>query len=326
MKALALFSGGLDSLLSIKLIQEQGIEVIALHFDIGFGSNKDRLQYLKNATAQIDTELRIVDIRKQFFDDVLFSPVYGYGKYFNPCIDCHANMFRHALKMLECENASFVISGEVLGQRPKSQRREALYQVENLTQTKGLILRPLSAKLLPETLAESRGWVDREKLLDIHGRGRNRQLKMAETYGLKYFEKPSGGCLLTETHVAQKLKDIVAHRKPVPEDITIVKSGRYLILPDGARLIISRNKEENDKLSAPHSLMDFIRIKDEWIGPVALLDKNASQNDKNLAAQITLSYGKSIQGRSYRVEIGGNEIEASALNSKEGGTKYILKS
>ena len=136
-KALALFSGGCDSLISMQLLKEQGIEVIALNFNIGFGSNKNKSEYFHNATAQIGVEFRSVDIRKQFFDDVLFTPKYGYGKYFNPCIDCHANMFKNAFLLLLELEADFVISGEVVGQRPKSQRREALDQVRALVRKLG---------------------------------------------------------------------------------------------------------------------------------------------------------------------------------------------
>lgn len=324
MKALALFSGGLDSLLAMQLIKEQGIEVIALHFDIGFGGNRDKLEYLQNATAQVGVELRILDIKEQFFREVLFAPVHGYGKYFNPCIDCHANMFRHALALMESEGAGFIISGEVLGQRPKSQRREALHQVENLTKTKGLILRPLSAKLLPETIPEAKGWVDRERLLDIHGRGRDRQLAMAESLGWKYFEKPGGGCLLTDINVAQKLKDITARRAAVMEDIAVVKGGRYFILPEGARLVISRNEEENHRLASPHPRMDFIR-PEAWLGPIALLDKEASEADKRLAGSLTLLYGKSEPDRDYKVRIGDLTLTLRPFVSKEEAARFMLK-
>lgn len=246
MRALALFSGGCDSLISMKLLTMQGIEVIALHFNIGFGGNKDKLEYLRNASAQVGARLEVVDIRRQFFDEVLFTPKYGYGKYFNPCIDCHANMFANAFYLLESFGASFVVSGEVLGQRPKSQRKQALDQVRSLVRevgkkdskssgstddregkssgrfdkildTKGdginkpksldeLLLRPMSAKLLPPSFPERAGWVDREKLLDISGRGRTRQLEMVKKWGWKHYENPGGGCLLTDISVAKKTK------------------------------------------------------------------------------------------------------------------------
>ena len=245
MKALALFSGGLDSLLAIKIIKDMGIDVLALHFNIGFVGKNDKSEALKEILAQIDVPLKVIDIRKQFFDEVLFAPKYGYGKYFNPCIDCHGNMFSHAFSLLESEGASFVISGEVLGQRPKSQRAEALLQVEKLCNAQGLVVRPMSAKLLPITIPEQKGWIDRERLLDIHGRGRERQLKMVEEYGIKNYAKPGGGCLLTDTSIANKIKDLQSHREIVFEDMEMVKYGRYFILPNGGRCVIARNEEEN---------------------------------------------------------------------------------
>ncbi|ANV98214.1 ATP-binding protein [Helicobacter enhydrae] len=327
MKALALFSGGCDSLISMQLLKEQGIEVVALNFNIGFGSNKDKLQYFQNATAQIGVEFVSVDIRKQFFDQVLFAPKYGYGKYFNPCVDCHANMFRNAFKKLIELEADFVISGEVLGQRPKSQRKEALEQVKLLVRKMGeeeefrhlvdpngdgiakpktldaLLLRPMSAKLLEPSYPELMGWVDREKLLDVQGRGRSRQLEMIKNYGWKYFEKPGGGCLLTDTSVANKIKDLQAHRGMVFEDVALVKAGRYMKLPNGARCVIARNEEENHKLDIPHSQMERITLLD-CVGPIGLVEKNATNEDKTLAGRIALGYGKSDPARSYRVQIG----------------------
>lgn len=328
MRALALFSGGCDSLISMKLLTMQGIEVIALHFNIGFGGNKDKLEYLRNASAQVGARLEVVDIRKQFFDEVLFTPKYGYGKYFNPCIDCHANMFANAFYLLESFGASFVVSGEVLGQRPKSQRKQALDQVrilvrevgkkdsegtddregkssgrfDKILDTKGdgvdkpksldeLLLRPMSAKLLPPSFPERAGWVNREKLLDISGRGRTRQLEMVKKWGWKHYENPGGGCLLTDISVAKKLKDLSAHRKMLLQDSTIVKVGRYMVLPNGARAIIGRNESENTKLDEPNPAMEKIILL-ESIGPLGLVEKDASKDDKILAARITLGYAK----------------------------------
>lgn len=328
MRALALFSGGCDSLISMKLLTMQGIEVIALHFNIGFGGNKDKLEYLRNASAQVGARLEVVDIRKQFFDEVLFTPKYGYGKYFNPCIDCHANMFANAFYLLESFGASFVVSGEVLGQRPKSQRKQALDQVRSLVREVGkkdsedtdnregkssgrfdkildakgdgvnkpksldeLLLRPMSAKLLPPSFPERAGWVDREKLLDISGRGRTRQLEMVKKWGWKHYENPGGGCLLTDISVAKKLKDLSTHRKMLLQDSTIVKVGRYMVLPNGARAIIGRNESENTKLDEPNPAMEKIILL-ESIGPLGLVEKDANKDDKILAARITLGYAK----------------------------------
>ncbi|STP12775.1 tRNA methyltransferase [Helicobacter mustelae] len=346
MKALALFSGGLDSLISMKLLKDQNIEVIALHFNIGFGGNYDKKEYLLNATKQIGVELLICDIRQQFFDNILFAPKYGYGKYFNPCIDCHANMFIQAFDKLLEFGADFIISGEVLGQRPKSQRREAMDQVKKLIREAGkhpkfshllakdandnskpasldeLILRPMCAKLLPPSFMEKNLWVDREKLLDISGRGRTRQLKMAQDFGWKYYEKPGGGCLLTNTSVALKLKDLSNHRKMILEDTQMIKVGRYLILQENARCVIARNEEENKKLSAPNPMVEKIQLLD-CIGPLALIEKDASPNDKILAARITLGYGKTELEKTYKVKIGEEEHSLTPY-SKEEAKKFLF--
>ncbi|MCX2717095.1 7-cyano-7-deazaguanine synthase [Helicobacter sp. MIT 21-1697] len=327
MLALALFSGGCDSLISMKLLKDQGIDVVALHFNIGFGGNKDKLAYFQNATAQIDVKLQILDIQRQFFNDVLFKPKYGYGKYFNPCIDCHANMFANAFDYLLQVGADFVVSGEVLGQRPKSQRKEALDQVKKLVRHIGeqskfdsilsrdgsnphkpqfldeLLLRPMSAKLLEPSFPEKMGWVDRERLLDVSGRGRTRQLEMIKEYGFKYFEKPGGGCLLTQDSVALKIKDLISHRQMHFEDIEMVKIGRYLVLENGARCVIARNQEENIKLSKPNPNMEHITLLD-CVGPLGIVESNASMEDKILAGRIALSYAKTNANQCYQVQIG----------------------
>ena len=346
MLALALFSGGCDSLISMKLLKDQGIDVIALHFDIGFGGNKDKLEYFHNATAQIPVELRILDIKRQFFNDVLFKPKYGYGKYFNPCIDCHANMFGNAFDYLLKVGADFVISGEVLGQRPKSQRKQALDQVRSLVRKIGadskfdsilsrdgsdtskpqyldeLLLRPMSAKLLEPSFPEKMGWVNREELLDVSGRGRTRQLEMIKEYGFKYFEKPGGGCLLTQDSVALKIKDLTSHLQMHFGDIEMVKVGRYLVLENGARCVIARNEEENTKLAQSNPQMEQIILLD-CVGPLGLVEKDAGEEDKILAGRIALSYGKTESGRAYQVQI-GEKIHHLMSLEREKAQNYLL--
>lgn len=344
--AVALFSGGLDSMISMQLLHEQGIKVYALNFNIGFGSNKDKSEYFYNAAKQVGAELIQINIAKQFFDNILFKPQYGYGKYFNPCIDCHANMFSHAFaKMVEL-GADFAISGEVLGQRPKSQRKEAMDQVKKLVRKIGenplydsilsrdgsnpskpktldeLILRPMSAKLMPETFPEKMGWVDREKLLDVSGRGRQRQLDLLKKYGWKYHEKPGGGCLLTDTSVALKIKDMQAHRKVVFEDVALFKIGRYMVLENGTRCVISRNEEEGRKLDIEHEFMDKIELQDIQ-GPMALVEKNAHKDDRILAARIVLGYAKTEPDKSYNVRI-GDEVLTLMPYAKEDANKFLL--
>ncbi|WP_121020569.1 7-cyano-7-deazaguanine synthase [Helicobacter vulpis] len=350
MKALALFSGGLDSLLSMHLVASQDIEVIALHFNIGFGGNKDKREYLQKASAQVGAQILFCDIQEQFFNEVLFRPKYGYGKYFNPCIDCHANMFRQAFyKLLELQ-ADFVISGEVLGQRPKSQRREAMDQVKKLVRAFGqescfdslldrqgnnpnkpqfldqLLLRPMSAQLLEPSFMEKQSWVDRTRLWDVQGRSRVRQLAKIKELGLEHYENPSGGCLLTDLSVSQKLKDLQAHRQStqqtmVVQDNVIVKVGRYMVV-GGARCVVARNELENVKLDMEHPLMDRIELLD-CKGPLGLVEKHASAQEKSLAAQIVLGYAKSQPDMFYRVQVGDVLLRLSPMH-KEEARKYLF--
>jgi tRNA-specific 2-thiouridylase len=176
LRALSLFSGGLDSQLAVKIIQEQGIEVIGLHFTTPFfGGSRE----ISKAASDLGIEFREIDISEDYIPRVLLNPVYGYGKNFNPCIDCHAYMLNWAGKLMKEYEASFIITGEVVGQRPMSQNRSALNAVDKLSGYKGLVLRPLSARLLEESIPEKEGWVDREQLLDINGRGRIRQMELA---------------------------------------------------------------------------------------------------------------------------------------------------
>jgi len=291
MKAIALFSGGLDSTIAAKLIIDQGIEVIACNINTGFGSTKDRLAHMKNMCEQVGAEFRSVDIRDEYIREVLFTPKYGYGKNFNPCIDCHAKMFEVAKRLMHEWGASFLISGEVLGQRPMSQNRESLDKVLNLSNCDGLLLRPLSAKLLEPTLAETNGWVNRDKLEGITGRNRERQMELAQQFGLKDYEAPGGGCLLTDEHFSRKIRDFIAHDTFEIADIPTLKYGRQLRLPEGAKLIIGRNSEDNEILEAIDN-PKYIHIATELVGPHSLLSRNASDNDRMLAAKLMLAYCK----------------------------------
>ena len=186
-----------------------------------------------------------------------------------------------------------------------------------------LILRPMSAKLLKPTFVENMGWVDRSRLLDISGRGRDRQLKMAKDYGWRYFEKPGGGCLLTETSVSMKIKDLSSHRDITIKDSNLFKYGRYLVLKDGGRCVISRNEVENEKLSISNPNMELIELID-CIGPVGLIEKSSSREDKILSARLTLTYGKSDPKKSYMVKIGEESLELAPFESRDTAQQYLL--
>lgn len=323
MKAIALFSGGLDSTIAAKLIIDQGIEVIACNINTGFGSTKDRLVHMKNMCEQIGAEFRSVDIRDEYIREVLFTPKYGYGKNFNPCIDCHAKMFEVAKRMMKEWGASFLISGEVLGQRPMSQNSESLQKVLNLSNCEGLLLRPLSAQALSPTIPETEGWVDRDKLENIVGRNRERQMELAREFELKDYEAPGGGCLLTDEHFSRKIRDFIAHDTFTIEDIPTLKYGRQLRLPEGAKLIIGRNAEDNAILEAIEN-PKYIHIDTELFGPHSLISRNASENDRVLAAKLMLAYCKPDFEGEQTLMFGEDALTTVSDMSRHDAQRYFI--
>ncbi len=324
MRAISLFSGGLDSMLAIKLITSQGIDVTALHIFTGFGGTKDVRDELEKRAKMAGANFLSVDVREEYIQDILFSPKYGYGKNFNPCIDCHGYMFKIAKKMLSDLGASFLVTGEVLGQRPMSQRKDALKQVQKLAEDEdNLILRPLCAKLLEPTKPELEGWVDRDKLLDISGRSRERQLALAKEFGWDDYESPAGGCLLTEPIYSQKIREFITFEDFSVEAIDLLKYGRHLRLPDKAKLIVGRHKEDNEALKGV-SHKDYIGFSVPVPGPYSLINKNATKEDKTLAAKIALTYGKSQKGQRYSIEIDGENFKVEPFDTKAEIRKYFF--
>lgn len=325
MKAIALFSGGLDSTLAMKLIIDQGIEVLAININTGFGSTKDRLEHMQSMCDQVGAELKIIDIESEFLQDVLFDPKHGYGKNFNPCIDCHAKMFAVAKRVMQAEGASFLISGEVLGQRPMSQNKDAMQTVLDESNCDGLLLRPLSAKALAPTIAEIEGWVDRERLEGIVGRSRDRQLELVKEIGLESFESPGGGCLLTDENFAKKMFDFIRYDTFEVRDIPVMKFGRHLRLKDGAKLVVGRNKDENVHLQNIDN-DKYYHIKTLGLpGPHSLLSKNATEADKELSAKIILTYCKTKEGVEYNLAFDKDEsITATPFASRDEIKPYTV--
>ena len=329
MKALALFSGGLDSMLSMKIISDQNIEVVALYMDTGFGVDEEKHEVLRRRATLAGASLKVVDMRNEYLRDVLFNPKYGYGKQFNPCIDCHGYMFKTALNMLKSENANFIITGEVVGQRPMSQRRDALFQVKRLADDEDdLVLRPMCAKLLPPTKPEREGWVDREKLLGISGRDRKPQLALAKEFGFEDFATPGGGCLLTIESFAVKIKDYLKFDKEMRDiDVTWLKLGRHLRLVDGAKMIIGRDESDNNALLAhPNDKFEQVKFKesDDIVGAVSFISKNASKADKELAARLALAYTKASKDGKFDVFVDGEKFNI-AREDKSIAQEFFVK-
>ncbi|MBE3036494.1 MAG: tRNA 4-thiouridine(8) synthase ThiI [Candidatus Atribacteria bacterium] len=286
-KAVALFSGGLDSILALKLIQEQGIEVKGVNFKTPFFGLGEAFVIVKD----LDINLKIIDITEELLK-ILKKPKYGFGKNMNPCIDCHALMFKKAGEYMNKIGASFILSGEVLGERPMSQNRDSLSIIERESGFEGKILRPLSALLLTETIPEKGGLVDRNKLLDISGRSRKRQIKLADEMGIKDYPSPAGGCKLTEPAFSKRLRDLFTQESFSLEEIELLKLGRHFRLSKDIKLVVGRNKEENEQLQNFFQDGDFLFKAKNLKGPVSLLKKGSKVNNELIdkSCQITARY------------------------------------
>lgn len=272
-KALVLLSGGLDSTLAVKLLLEQGIEMEAINFRTNFcGPAKAR-----PAAKLLGVPLREVDIREDFLA-VLKCPKYGYGAGLNPCLDCHALMLKKAAEIMRSEGFDFVATGEVLGERPMSQHKQALKIVAKEAGLEGYLLRPLSAKLLGPTIPETDGRLDREKLLDISGRSRKIQMALAQKYGLKNYPTPAGGCALTQSGFADRLRQLMKNKPDFNfEDVDLIRFGRHFWRPldrlgvKSAQIILGRNRQENQILESVFKKGDILIEPENFVGPTALV-------------------------------------------------------
>lgn len=312
MKAVSLLSGGLDSQLAVCLVKRQGIDVVGVNFITPFFGGGRKLAV---AADELGIELKTIDISEEYMN-VLKNPKYGYGKNMNPCIDCHAFMLRKAGEYMQEIGGSFIITGEVLGQRPMSQHKSALAAVEKLSGFRGLILRPLSAKLLPPTIPEENGWVDREQLLDISGRSRVRQMQLAEELGITDYPSPAGGCLLTQENFSKRLRHLL-QLKPAasPIDVEILKHGRHFLLDSRGILVIGRNANENDallKLAAPD---DYLLKVATHPGPTSLLRYYGTPEpgDIEWAASITARYSDAVSLPQVQVKVWQPQRELQSL-------------
>jgi tRNA-uridine 2-sulfurtransferase len=288
-KGLGLCSGGLDSILSALVLRDQGIDVSWISFETPFFS----AEKARRAAAAAGIPLLVMDITERYLA-MLKNPPCGYGKHMNPCMDCHALMFRIAGENMASVGADFLFSGEVVGQRPMSQTRQSLRYVEKRSGYDGLILRPLSARLLPETDMEKRGLVDRSRLGDLSGRSRKPQMAMAETFGVRDYPSPAGGCLLTDKGFSLRLKDLFDHQETYArEEFELLKHGRHMRLDPETRLIIGRNRSDNERiLSCYQPDRDFL-LKTEGVpGPIAVIPDGSSSEQLARAAEIVAGYSK----------------------------------
>ncbi len=266
-KALVLFSGGLDSILSAKIIEKQGIKVVGVTFESYFF---DALRAYQVAEKN-DLKIIVKNISQKHLK-IVQKPSFGYGKGLNPCLDCHLLMLKEAKKIFKKGNFDILATGEVLGQRPFSQNRQSLERLEKETELEKKILRPLSARKLFPTIYEEKGFIDRKKLFSIVGRSRKDQLELAKKMGIKDFSNPAGGCILTEMNFSQKLKKFlqIKEKNFTQEDFKLLRLGRHFWKND-FQIILGRDKEENEKLIQLASLKDVILKRKDKLGPTALI-------------------------------------------------------
>ena len=304
-RCIALYSGGLDSIIAVKLLMSQGIDVIPLFFAtpfFGLNAIRNPEEYKSEQFERYGLYVHVIDYTDDFIQ-ILVAPKHGYGRWLNPCIDCKIGMLNKAKSLLEPFNASFIITGEVLGQRPMSQRRDTMNIIARDAGCKNILLRPLSAKHMAPTEPELSGIVDRGALLDITGRGRKPQLEIARSMGIKpqFIPTPTGGCLLTNAEVAAKVRHTIERLKPQPPtrfDLLMDVVGRKFILDGSTTLIVARNEEENRVLSEmvfPGNT--FMRISG-YPGPLAIMRGTRSQENLSIAASICQRYSKA-RGMKY---------------------------
>lgn len=329
-KALALLSGGLDSTLAAKVVLEQGVQVEGGFFVHAFFSNpskegvreeqaKSQFTLQKKVAAQLGIKLHFWDISEAHLK-LVQAPRYGYGENMNPCIDCHIFMLNQALGYMRKENFSFLISGEVLGQRPMSQRRAALDIVEREAQVQGILLRPLSAKLLKPSLAEEKGWVDREKLFAFSGRSRKAQLALAEKLNISVYSTPAGGCLLTEKEFCRKLRDLLQSRQFSLSDVHLLKLGRHFRFNETTKIIVGRDDQENQALMALAGASDILLRLRDFAGPLTVIREGsafASNGVIEAAARLTARYSKGKEEKKVWVDFWqkGPSVKESVLVS-----------
>jgi tRNA-uridine 2-sulfurtransferase len=310
-RALGLLSGGLDSMLAGAVLRAQGIEVTFICFVTPFyGAERAR-----ESAAHLGLPLREVDLSEKF-EPLLYEPPHGFGKGHNPCIDCHALMIREARALVAAEGFDFVFTGEVLGQRPMSQNRGSLNLVARESGLAELLLRPLSAKLLKTTRPELEGWVDRERLLNLSGRGRKRQIALAAAHGITRYPAPAGGCLLTDPNYAWRLKELLQHQKrPARRDLELLKWGRHFRLPGGAKAVVGRNQRENEAIGELIMPGDHALRVENHPGPLVLVPGAASNGDLHEAAGLAAAYSDAPPGAPVQVTLNADSERSFQLTA-----------
>jgi hypothetical protein len=320
-RAVGLLSGGLDSMLAVRILSAQNVDILAVSFatpffgpspaEAGASARIGGSERAARAARELGVPFRSVDITERHLE-IVKSPKHGYGRNMNPCIDCHALMLSVAGKIMESEGYDFLFTGEVLGERPKSQNRSALAIVARESGYPDLVLRPLSAKLLEPTKPEREGLIDREKLLDIEGRSRKRQMALAKEFGITDYPTPAGGCRLTDPGYSRRLRELLEHDPSADaDDVRLLALGRRLRLAEKTMLVLGRNRLENEKLETLLRPGDVKLMVRGFPGPTGLLRGPVDNALKRLAAAICARYSDAPAGVEVPVHffIGGAEEE-----------------
>jgi tRNA U34 2-thiouridine synthase MnmA/TrmU len=326
-KAIALISGGLDSLLAARVVMEQGVQVEGINFYTGFCveghthaiRKKDRARPKRNnalwVAEQLGIKLHIIDVIEEY-KQVVINPKHGYGANLNPCLDCKVFMVNKAREWIEANGFDFIITGEVIGQRPKSQRRNALPVVARDSGAGDRLVRPLCARNLPPTLPEQQGWLDRDRLHDFSGRSRRPQIRLAHRFGFEDYAQPAGGCcFLTDRQYSVKLTDLWETRGKREydfDDIMLLKVGRHLRPRPHFKLIIGREEGENRFMEGYRKRFVHL-IPHSHTGPLVLLDGKADSADLDLAARLTARFSHGRDAERVAVEVTGKDGVARTL-------------
>ena len=326
-KVVALLSGGLDSQLAVRIMQEQGFEVSAVaiktpfcDFDCGRGCGFE----IRERADDLNVNLKTVYLGDEYIE-MLKHPKHGIGAGFNPCVDCRTMMFDAAKKHMEEIGAEFIISGEVLGQRPMSQHLDSLRMIEKDSNLIGKIVRPLSAGLLPATDPEKNGLIKREDLGMIKGRTRRNQLEMAKKYGIENPPNAGGGCLLTEPQFGIKAKDLFEHiETPTINDIDLLKIGRHFRLDEETKFVVGRNKDENEMIKALALPGDILFEAKDYVGPVSILRGKNTKSHIEFAASVTLRYSD-VPENEQGIVIVKNDNLSEEISSNCAIEEYYIK-
>ncbi len=310
-KAVALYSGGLDSTLAILVMMRQGVEVTAVTFLNHFGCDiSDKSSCSKDpfaASVKFGFQVRLSHLSDKFLA-IVKNPEHGHGKNMNPCIDCRILMLKEAKEFMKLLKADFIITGEVLGQRPMSQRRDCFPLIDKAAGVKGIVLRPLSARLLNITIPEQEGLVNRDMLLDFNGRTRKPQMALAGDLGLTEYPAPAGGCLLTEPNYSFRLRELLDHNKdPEYRDISFLRVGRHFRYSPDCKIIVGRNREENETIDSLAGPEDYLLTVEGFGSPLTIIRGNATDSTLALAASICARYSDAKDIPEVNVAISGNK-------------------